>query len=198
MTFWEKYLLNKGAAKMKFIEDVDTGELIPVPDDAEDQIYDEMPTLYKDEPADVAKDKYKVDSGSANLVDVIFNLQDELKEEKGKKTVYHKFPFVKIISAVAICATLVVGCVLGIRYVSSIDFKTEPIKIETPAADYSERSDNEISEKTNDDTAEDTPSSEDEKRDEYIDNIFFLSSTLVTLFAISFGIKVAMKLVRGY
>lgn len=183
---------------MKFIEDVDTGELIPVPDDAEDQIYDEMPTLYKDDTADVAKDKYKVDSGSANLVDVIFNLQDELKEEKGKKTVYHKFPFVKIISAVAICAALVVGCVLGIRYVSSIDFKTEPIKIETPAADYSERSDNEISEKTNDDTAEDTPSSEDEKRDEYIDNIFFLSSTLVTLFAISFGITVAMKLVRGY
>lgn len=183
---------------MKFIEDVDTGELIPVPDDAEDQIYDEMPTLYKDETADVAKEKYKVDSGSANLVDVIFNLQDELKEEKGKKTVYHKFPFVKIISAVAICAALVVGCVLGIRYVSSIDFKTEPIKIETPAADYSERSDNEISEKTNDDTAEDTPSSEDEKRDEYIDNIFFLSSTLVTLFAISFVMKAAMKLVRGY
>lgn len=197
MTFWEKYLLNKGAAKMKFIEDVDTGELIPVPDDAEDQIYDEMPTLYKDEPADVAKDKYKVDSGSANLVDVIFNLQDELKEEKGKKTVYHKFPFVKIISAVAICAALVVGCVLGIRYVSSIDFKTEPIKIETPAADYSERSDNEISEKTNYDTAEDTPSSEDEKRDEYIDNIFFLSSTLAALFAISFVMKAAMKLVRG-
>lgn len=83
-------------------------------------------------------------------------MQDELKEEKGKKTVYHKFPFVKIISAVAICAALVVGCVLGIRYVSSIDFKTEPIKIETPAADYSERSDNEISEKTNDNTAEDT------------------------------------------
>ena len=183
---------------MKLIEDVDTGELIPVPDDAEDQIYDEMPTLYKDEPADVTKDKYKVDSGSANLVDVIFNLQDELKEEKGRKTVYHKFPFVKIISAVAICAALVIGCVLGVRYVSSIDFKTEPIIIETPAADYSESSDNEISDETNEDTAEDTPSSEDEKQDEYADTIFFLSATLSALVVIPFGIKVGVKLVRGY
>lgn len=186
---------------MKFIEDVDTGELIPVPDDAEDQIYDEMPTLYKDDTADVAKDKYKVDSGSANLVDVIFNLQDELKEEKGKKTVYHKFPFVKIISAVAICAALVVGCVLGVRYVSSIDFKTEPIIIETPAADYSESSessDNEISEETNEDTTEDTPSSEDEKQDEFIDTISFLSFTLITLILITFGMKVAMNFIRGY
>lgn len=183
---------------MKFIEDVDTGEIIPVPDDAEDQIYDEMPTLYKDETTDVAKEKYKVDSVSANLVDVIFNLQDELKEEKGKKTVYHKFPFVKIISAVAICAALVVGCVLGVRYVSSIDFKTEPIIIETPTADYSESSDNEISEETNEDTTEDTPSKEDEKQDEFIDTISFLSFTIITLILITFGMKVAMNFIREY
>ena len=60
---------------MKFIEDVDTGELIAVPDDAEDQIYDKMPTLYKDDTPNV---KYAVEPDSANLIDVIFNLQDEL------------------------------------------------------------------------------------------------------------------------
>ena len=87
---------------------------------------------------------------------------------------------------------------MGVRYVSSIDFKTEPIIIETPTADYSESSDNEISEETNEDTTEDTPSSEDEKQNEYADTIFFLSATLSALVVIPFGIKVGVKLVRGY
>lgn len=177
---------------MKFIKDVDTGEIFPVSDDVEEQINDEMPALYKDEITPTMKVNY---SGIDGVNDLILQMSHELEEEKDRKTVYHKFPFVKIVSALAVCAVLVVGCVFGIRYVSSIDFKTDTITVEAPAADFYESSVDEPSERPIND---DSDSSEEESQDNI--DISFLNALLWsgTILSVLLGIGFIKRITLGY
>lgn len=177
---------------MKFIKDVDTGEIFPVSDDVEEQINDEMPALYKDEITPTMKVNY---SGIDGVNDLILQMSHELEEEKERKTVYHRFPFVKIVSALAVCAVLVVGCVFGIRYVSSIDFKTDTITVESPTADFYKSSINESSERT---ITDDSDSSEDESQDKI--GISFLNALLWsgTILSVLLGIWFIKRITLGY
>lgn len=122
---------------MKFIKEIDTGEIIPIPDNDEELVYDQMPTLFKDDVVHTTNIKCDGEPASQNLVDVIFELQDKLKDEKKQRTIYHKFPFTKIIATVAICTAIVFVGVLGIRYVSSVNLTPDEIITES-SNNYSE------------------------------------------------------------
>lgn len=107
---------------MKYIEDVDTGEIFPVEDKAEQEI--EIPAFVKDNFPEM-KVNY---SGENGANDIILDLSHQLKEEKSSKTVYHKFPMMKILCAVIVTAVVVVVGVFGVRFATSVNF--EPITIE--------------------------------------------------------------------
>lgn len=106
---------------MKYFEDVDTGELFPVEDDIEQNI--EIPAFVKDDFPEM-KVNY---SGENGANDIILDLSHQLKEEKNSKTVYHKFPIMKILCAVIVIAVVVVVGVFGVRFATSVNF--EPITI---------------------------------------------------------------------
>lgn len=106
---------------MKYIEDVDTGEIFPVEDEAEQEI--EIPAFVKDDFPEM-KVNY---SGENGANDIILDLSHQLKEEKSSKTVYHKFPMMKILCAVIVTAVVVVVGVFGVRFATSVNF--EPITI---------------------------------------------------------------------
>lgn len=177
---------------MKFIKDVIPARFFPVPDDVEEQIKDEMPALYKDEITPTMKVNY---SGIDGVNDLILQMSHELEDEKDHKTVYHKFPFVKIVSALAVCAVLVVGCVFGVRYVSSIDFKTDTITVEAPAADFYESSVDESSKRP---ITDDSDSSEDESQDNI--DISFSNALLWigTILSVVLGIWYVKRIMSGY
>lgn len=106
---------------MKYIEDVDTGEIFPVEDETEQEI--EIPAFVKDDFPEM-KVNY---SGENGANDIILDLSHQLKEEKSSKTVYHKFPMMKILCAVIVTAIVVVVGVFGVRFATSVNF--EPITI---------------------------------------------------------------------
>lgn len=107
---------------MKFIKDVDSGEIFPIDDNIEQNI--EVPAFMKDDFPEM-----KVDySGENGANDIILDLSHQLREEKNSKTVYHKFPILKILFAFIITAVIVVCCVFGVRFANSVNF--EPITIE--------------------------------------------------------------------
>lgn len=106
---------------MKYIEDVDTGEIFPVEDETEQEI--EIPAFVKDDFPEM-KVNY---SGENGANDIILDLSHQLKEEKSSKTVYHKFPMMKILCAVIVTAVVVVVGVFGVRFATSVNF--EPITI---------------------------------------------------------------------
>ena len=106
---------------MKYIEDVDTGKIFPVEDEAEQEI--EIPAFVKDDFPEM-KVNY---SGENGANDIILDLSHQLKEEKNSKTVYHKFPIMKILCAVIVTAVVVVVGVFGVRFATSVNF--EPITI---------------------------------------------------------------------
>lgn len=106
---------------MKYIEDVDTGELFPVEDEAEQEI--EIPAFVKDDFPEM-KVNY---SGENGANDIILDLAHQLKDEKNSKTVYHKFPLMKILCAVVVATVVLIVGVFGVRFATSIQF--EPITI---------------------------------------------------------------------
>lgn len=168
---------------MKFIKDVDTGEIFPIPDDTEEQINEKMPTLYKDE----ITPKIKVDySGIDGVNDLMLQMSHELEEEKERKTVYHKFPFAKIISTIAICSVLIIGCVFGVRYVSNIDFESNPISIEASVDNASDILIDSSSENTI------TNSVDISKNESQIDSNFIIWSSIKILLAISIGLCIIL------
>lgn len=106
---------------MKYIEDVDTGEIFPVEDETEQEI--EIPAFVKDDFPEL-KVNY---SGEGGVNDIMADLSHQLIDEKNNKTVYHKFPIMKILCAVIVTAIVVVVGVFGVRFTTSINF--EPIMI---------------------------------------------------------------------
>lgn len=106
---------------MKYFEDVDTGELFLVEDDIEQNI--DIPAFVKDDFPEL-KINY---SGEGGVNDIIADLSHQLIDEKNSKTVYHKFPIMKILCAVIVIAVVVVVGVFGVRFATSVNF--EPITI---------------------------------------------------------------------
>ena len=106
---------------MKYFEDVDTGELFPVEDDIEQNI--DIPAFVKDDFPEL-KINY---SGEGGVNDIIADLSHQLIDEKNSKTVYHKFPIMKILLAIIVSVVVVVVGVFGVRFATSVNF--EPITI---------------------------------------------------------------------
>ena len=106
---------------MKYIEDVDTGELFPVEDDIEKNI--DIPAFVKDDFPEL-KVNY---SGEGGVNDIIADLSHQLIDEKNNKTVYHKFPIMKILFAIVVSVVVLVVGVFGVRFATSVNF--EPITI---------------------------------------------------------------------
>lgn len=165
---------------MKYIKDVDTGEIFPVEDEAEQEI--EIPAFVKDDFPEM-KVNY---SGENGANDIILDLSHQLKEEKSSKTVYHKFPIMKILCAVIVTAVVVVIGVFGVRFATSVNF--EPITI-----GHTESLIKEEPEKQEENT-------ESEKNNEDSTIISEIISILPIMFGVSLtitGIQLAVKFMRS-
>ncbi len=165
---------------MKYIKDVDTGEIFPVEDEAEQEI--EIPAFVKDDFPEM-KVNY---SGENGANDIILDLSHQLKEEKNSKTVYHKFPIMKILCAVIVTAVVVVIGVFGVRFATSVNF--EPITI-----GHTESLIKEEPEKQEENT-------ESEKNNEDSTIISEIISILPIMFGVSLtitGIQLAVKFMRS-
>lgn len=165
---------------MKYIEDVDTGEIFPVEDEAEQEI--EIPAFVKDDFPEI-KVNY---SGENRANDIILDLSHQLIDEKNNKTVYHKFPIMKILCAVIVTAVVVVISVFGVRFATSVNF--EPITI-----GHTESLIKEEPEKQEENT-------ESEKNNEDSTIISEIISILPIMFGVSLtisGIQLAVKFMRS-
>lgn len=165
---------------MKYIEDVDTGEIFPVEDEAEQEI--EIPAFVKDDFPEI-KVNY---SGENRANDIILDLSHQLIDEKNNKTVYHKFPIMKILCAVIVTAVVVVISVFGVRFATSVNF--EPITI-----GHTESLIMEEPEKQEENT-------ESEKNNEDSTIISEIISILPIMFGVSLtisGIQLAVKFMRS-
>ncbi len=165
---------------MKYIEDVDTGEIFPVEDEAEQEI--EIPAFVKDDFPEM-KVNY---SGENGANDIILDLSHQLIDEKNNKTVYHKFPIMKILCAVIVTAVVVVIGVFGVRFATSVNF--EPITI-----GHTESLIKEEPEKQEENT-------ESEKNNEDSTIISEIISILPIMFGVSLtitGIQLAVKFMRS-
>lgn len=152
---------------MKYIEDVDTGELIPIPDNSEEEAINNIPRLVKDDFPEI-----RINSDGAN--EIISDLCDQLKEEKANKTVYHKFPFVKIIVSALVVSALAVSVFAGIRYVQNIDF--EPVTVQTSVV-------SEVFEETEEDETDENPV------DVFVSKLPAIFSVVIVIFGLRLGIK---------
>lgn len=165
---------------MKYIKDVDTGEIFPVEDEAEQEI--EIPAFVKDDFPEL-KVNY---SGEGGVNDIIADLSHQLIDEKNNKTVYHKFPIMKILCAVIVTAVVVVIGVFGVRFATSVNF--EPITI-----GHTESLIKEEPEKQEENT-------ESEKNNEDSTIISEIISILPIMFGVSLtitGIQLAVKFMRS-
>ena len=166
---------------MKYIEDVDTGEIFPVEDEAEQEI--EIPAFVKDDFPEL-KVNY---SGEGGVNDIIADLSHQLIDEKNNKTVYHKFPIMKILCAVIVTAVVVVVGVFGVRFATSVNF--EPITIK-----HTESS-----------VQEDEPEKQEENTEsEEINENSTIISEIISILPIMFGvtltitgIQLAVKFMRS-
>ena len=139
---------------MKFIKDVDSGEIFPIADDYEQNI--DIPVFVDDKFPEM-----KVDySGKDGANDIILDLSHQLQDEKNSKTVYHKFPIIKILLAVMVSMVVAIVGVFGVRFVNSINI--EPITIEySKNTEYSEIINN--SDETNEEEQQNDESNSDPK-----------------------------------
>ncbi len=167
---------------MKYIEDVDTGELFPVEDNIDQNI--EIPAFVKDDFPDM-KVNY---SGENGANDIILDLSHQLKEEKNSKTVYHKFPIMKILLAIVVSVVVVVVGVFGVRFATSVNF--EPITVGHTESFVKEESEmqeeNTESEENNEDSTESEENNEDST---FFSEILYLMPILLTIIGIQFAVK---------
>lgn len=165
---------------MKYIKDVDTGEIFPVEDEAEQEI--EIPAFVKDDFPEL-KVNY---SGEGGVNDIIADLSHQLIDEKNSKTVYHKFPIMKILCAVIVTAVVVVIGVFGVRFATSVNF--EPITIGHTESLIKEEPENQ------------EENIESEKNNEDSTIISEIISILPIMFEVSItitGIQLAVKFMRS-
>ena len=162
---------------MKYIEDVDTGEIFPVKDEAEQEI--EIPAFVKDDFPEL-KVNY---SGEGGVNDIIADLSHQLIDEKNNKTVYHKFPIMKILCAVIVTAVVVVVGVFGVRFATSVNF--EPITIGHTES-FVKENEPEKQEKN-------TESEENNEDNTSISEIISILPMMLTVSLTIIGIKLAVK-----
>ena len=158
---------------MRFIKDVDTGELIPISNDSEEESFNNIPGYVKDDFPEI-----KADYGGVN--DIVLDLTNQLKAEKESKTVIHKhkFPVLKIIASALVVGAVVVGGFFGVRFVSSIEFITDPVVINS-------ESELETAELYSDEHFENAEDSEDSSKDS---EDFSFRSFLLRLLVIALSI----------
>lgn len=166
---------------MKYIEDVDTGEIFPVEDEAEQEI--EIPAFVKDDFPEL-KVNY---SGEGGVNDIIADLSHQLIDEKNNKTVYHKFPIMKILCAVIVTAVVVVIGVFGVRFATSVNF--EPITI-----GHTESS---VKENEPEKQEENTESEEINEDSTIISEIISILPMMLTVSLTIIGIKLAVKFMKS-
>lgn len=179
---------------MRYIEDVDTGEIFPVPDDIEENV--DIPAFVKDDFPEL-KVNY---SGEGGVNDIIADLSHQLIDEKNSKTVYHNFPIMKILCAVIIFAVVVVVCVFGVRFAASVNF--EPITIEYTDSSVLQNNEEfeqqEESESQNENTDDEEHNGFQELLSELIDFLFPLAGVLITIWGIKKGVSFIRISNRGY
>lgn len=158
---------------MKYFKDVDTGELFPVEDDIEQNI--DIPAFVKDDFPEL-KVNY---SGEGGVNDIIADLSHQLIDEKNSKTVYHKFPIMKILLAIIVSVVVVVVGVFGVRFATSVNF--EPITIGHTESFVKE-----------DEPEKQEENTESEEKNE--DSTFF--SEIISLMPIILGVLLTITVIR--
>lgn len=130
---------------MKYIKEVDSGELIPVPEE-DNEITDFKIPQHLDTD-NFPSMNISVDDYSAN--EIIADLNKQLNDERKSKTVYHKIPFAKTLGAVCLSVGIILAGTFGIRLINSIEMKPVVIELEQTSADeQSEEVAEHINEKT--------------------------------------------------
>lgn len=170
---------------MKYFEDVDTGELFPVEDDIEQNI--DIPAFVKDDFPEL-KINY---SGEGGVNDIIADLSHQLIDEKNSKTVYHKFPIMKILLAVVVSVVVLVVGVFGVRFATSVNF--EPITIVHSDSFVQEESEHqEESEKQE----ENTESEENNEDSTFFSEIISLMPMILGVLLTTTGIRFAVNFMK--
>lgn len=170
---------------MRYIKDVDTGELIPILNYSEDEALNNIPGYVKDDFPEI-----KADYGGVN--DIVLDLSNQLKAEKASKTVIykHKFPVLKIIAAALVVGAVVVGVFFGVRFVSSIEFITDPVVISSESESAELYSDEHFENVEDSEDSEDLEDSEKFSFRSSLLRVLFTALSIISLkFAISFLIK---------
>ena len=167
---------------MKYFEDVDTGELFPVEDDIEQNI--DIPAFVKDDFPEL-KINY---SGEGGVNDIIADLSHQLIDEKNSKTVYHKFPIMKILLAVVVSVVVLVVGVFGVRFATSVNF--EPITIGHSDSFVQEESEHqEESEKQEENTESEENNEDSTFFSEIISLMLMILGVLLTITGIRFAVN---------
>ncbi len=166
---------------MKYFEDVDTGELFPVEDDIEQNI--DIPAFVKDDFPEL-KINY---SGEGGVNDIIADLSHQLIDEKNSKTVYHKFPIMKILLAIIVSVVVVVVGVFGVRFVTSVNF--EPITIG--------HTESFVKEDEPEKQEENTESEENNEDSTIISEIISVLPIMLVVSLTITGIQLAVKFIRS-
>ena len=176
---------------IKYIKDVDTGEIYPINSNSEQEAINNAPAHVVDDFPEIHVNF----DGENGANEMILDLTAQLREEKASKTVIHKFPIAKILCAVALIAVIVVGGVFGVRVVSNVQL--QPITIQ-----YSDNSAVE--------TAEEVPTaSENEEQEQEqktaIDEVYDLIrkrlptflSVAITFVSVRLAIKFMLRVVKN-
>lgn len=109
---------------IKYVKDVDTGEIYPIKADSEKESLNNVPGFVEDDFPEICVNY----SGADGANDIILDLKHQIKEERASKTVIHKYPIAKILCAAALVAVMVVGVVFGVRVVSNVQL--QPITVQ--------------------------------------------------------------------
>ena len=171
---------------MKYFEDVDTGELFPVEDDIEQNI--DIPAFVKDDFPEL-KINY---SGEGGVNDIIADLSHQLIDEKNSKTVYHKFPIMKILLAIIVSVVVVVVGVFGVRFATSVNFEPITIGHSDSFVQEEEFEHQEESEKQE----ENTESEENNDDSTYFSEIISLMPIMFGVLLIIIGIQIVVKFIK--
>lgn len=175
---------------MKYIKEVDSGELIPVPEE-DDEIADLKIPQHLD--ADnFPSMNISVDDYSAN--EIIADLNKQLNDERRSKTVYHKIPFAKIIGAVCLSVGIILAGVFGIRLINSVEITPVVIEMEQTSANEQSEEVTGYSEKEN---SQDDNNSENVNEEKYFnkDKLAKFLFTIVSVSLIIVGGKKGISLV---
>lgn len=108
---------------MKYVQDVDSGEIFPVPDNNEQNI--DIPGYVKND-FPVLKVDY---SGENDTNDIIEDLSQQLIEEKKSKTAHHDFSILKTLCAMIASFVIIICGTIGINLASCFSYESAITKL---------------------------------------------------------------------